>query len=90
MPPGNGLLLRFEADDIDAAIARAEALGAEVIMPHHRNPPNGDGVLVVFRPGDQFEVLARNDFGEGILATPALVDNRIYVRTEKNLYAFGE
>jgi hypothetical protein len=25
MPPGNGLLLWFEVDDIDAAIARAEA-----------------------------------------------------------------
>ena len=23
--------------------ARAEALGAEVIMPRHRNPPEGDG-----------------------------------------------
>ena len=43
MPPGNGLLLWFEVDDFDAAIARAEAMGAEVIMPRHRNPPDGDG-----------------------------------------------
>src|SRR3954452_13665324 len=43
LPPGNGLLLWFEVDDIDAAIARAEAMGAEVIMPRHRNPPGGDG-----------------------------------------------
>jgi len=43
LPPGNGLLLWFEVDDIDAAIARAEAMGAEVIMPRHRNPPDGDG-----------------------------------------------
>jgi catechol 2,3-dioxygenase-like lactoylglutathione lyase family enzyme len=43
MPPGNGLLLWFEVDDIDAAIARAEALGAEVFLPRHRNPPDGDG-----------------------------------------------
>ena len=42
-PPGNGLLLWFEIDDIDAAIARAEAMGVEVIMPRHRNPPDGDG-----------------------------------------------
>jgi outer membrane protein assembly factor BamB len=46
------------------------------------------GTLVVFKPGDRFEVLANNDFGEGILATPALVDDRIYVRTERHLYAF--
>ena len=30
-------------DDIDAAIAWAETMGAEVIMPRHRNPPDGDG-----------------------------------------------
>ena len=27
--------------------------------------------------------------GEKITATPALVDGMVYVRTEKNLYAFG-
>ena len=43
LPPGNGLLLWFEVDDFDAATARAEAMGAEVIMPRHRNPPDGDG-----------------------------------------------
>jgi catechol 2,3-dioxygenase-like lactoylglutathione lyase family enzyme len=40
-PPGNGLLLWFEVDDIDAAVARAGEMNAEVIMPRHRNPrPN--------------------------------------------------
>src|SRR5688572_7485436 len=39
LPPGNGLLLWFEVDDIDAAIARAESLRAKVILPRHRNPP---------------------------------------------------
>lgn len=48
------------------------------------------GVLVVFKPGDRFEVLAKNDLGEAILATPALVDNSIYVRTDKHLFAFKE
>ncbi len=32
----------------------------------------------------------KNNLGEPILATPALVDGKIYVRTEKNLYAFGD
>jgi outer membrane protein assembly factor BamB len=48
------------------------------------------GVLVVFKPGDRFQVLARNDLKEGIVATPALVDNKIYLRTFQALYAFGE
>mgnify|MGYP001126271802 CR=1 FL=1 len=42
-PPGNGLLLWFEVDDIDAAIIRAEALGAEILTPCQRNPPDGEG-----------------------------------------------
>jgi catechol 2,3-dioxygenase-like lactoylglutathione lyase family enzyme len=42
LPPGNGLLLWFEVDDFDAAVGRAQAMGAEVILPRHRNPP-GDG-----------------------------------------------
>ncbi len=42
-PYGNGVLLWFEVNDIDAAIARAAAMEAEVVMPRHRNPPDGDG-----------------------------------------------
>lgn len=42
-PYGNGVLLWFETDDIDAAAARAEELNAEFVMPRHRNPPDGDG-----------------------------------------------
>jgi len=34
-------------------------------------------------------VLARNELAEPILATPAIVDGKIYVRTLSNLYAFG-
>jgi outer membrane protein assembly factor BamB len=48
------------------------------------------GVVVVFKPGNRFEVLARNDLKERIVATPALVDNKIYLRTDRYLYAFGE
>jgi predicted enzyme related to lactoylglutathione lyase len=40
---GNGVLLWLEVDDFDAAAARAKELGAEVVMPRHRNPPKGDG-----------------------------------------------
>ena len=40
---GNGVLLWFELDDFDAAVARAENLNAEIVMPRHRNPPDGNG-----------------------------------------------
>jgi catechol 2,3-dioxygenase-like lactoylglutathione lyase family enzyme len=42
-PYGNGVPPWFEADDFDAAAARAAEIGAEVVMPTHRNPPDGDG-----------------------------------------------
>ncbi len=42
-PYGNGVLLWFEIEDFDAAIARAVELNAEVVLPRHRNPPDADG-----------------------------------------------
>lgn len=51
--------------------------------------PSQRGVVSVVKAGDTFEVLARNDLGETIQATPAIVGDRIYVRTASNLYAFG-
>lgn len=42
-PYGNGVLLWFEIDDFDAALARAKELKADIFMDKHRNPPEGDG-----------------------------------------------
>ena len=39
---GNGVLVWFEIDDFDAAVARAEEMQIEMIRPRHRNPPSGD------------------------------------------------
>jgi len=36
-PYGNGILLWFELDDFDAAVARADEMKAEVIKPRHRS-----------------------------------------------------
>src|SRR5262249_31112007 len=47
------------------------------------------GVITVVTAGDKFETVAHNDLGEPVLATPALVDGKVYVRTEGCLYAFG-
>ena len=41
-PYGNGLLLWFETEDFDAAMVRAAEMNAEIVMPRHRNPPEGD------------------------------------------------
>jgi len=48
------------------------------------------GVVTVIQVDDKLKVLARNNFRESIFATPAVVENRIYVRTAGHLYALGE
>jgi outer membrane protein assembly factor BamB len=50
---------------------------------------SAEGVVVVLDAGEELKVLARNQLDSPILATPALVDGKIYVRTEGHLYAFG-
>ena len=49
-----------------------------------------EGVVVVLDAGEQLKVLATNKLEGAILATPALADEHIYVRTENYLYAFGK
>ena len=47
------------------------------------------GTIVVFRAADTLDVLARNDLGESITATPAIAADTLYVRTARHLWAFG-
>jgi catechol 2,3-dioxygenase-like lactoylglutathione lyase family enzyme len=60
-PVGHGVLVWFEVDDFDEAVARARALGAQVVEEPHVNPaPNHremwlrdpDGYVVVFASPD--------------------------------------
>jgi outer membrane protein assembly factor BamB len=47
------------------------------------------GKVVVLRATGDWEVLAINQFGSGIYATPAVSRGQIYIRTENALYAIG-
>jgi outer membrane protein assembly factor BamB len=49
-----------------------------------------NGTVTVITAADQFAVLARAELGERIVATPAPVENALYVRTSKHLFAFRE
>lgn len=46
------------------------------------------GMLIIIDASDEFEILQSIDFEESIKASPAIVDNRLYVRTDGHLYAF--
>jgi outer membrane protein assembly factor BamB len=50
---------------------------------------NDDGDTFVLRAGPKFDLLQVNRLGETVLASPALVDGRWYVRTDRGLTAIG-
>jgi outer membrane protein assembly factor BamB len=75
-----------------------QRLGA--IGSYYASPVAADGRIyvaslpgklsVIKAGGDKPEILHQADFGERIFATPALVGDKVYLRTEKHLWAFDE
>jgi len=51
---------------------------------------NEDGLTSVIKTGAEFEVLAENDLGEYTLASPAVSDGHIFLRTTGFLYSIGK
>jgi hypothetical protein len=49
-----------------------------------------EGKVSVIRAGAQWEVLGVNELGDECLATPAIVEDRIYIRTRSALYCFAD
>ena len=49
-----------------------------------------DGTTLVLKKGTELEVLASNHIGETIDATPAIVDNQIFIRGEKHLFCISQ
>ena len=72
----------------------------EAIGNYYASPVAADGriylaslagkVTVVKAGGDKPEILHQADFGDRILATPALAGDAMYLRTQKRLYALGD
>ena len=50
---------------------------------------NTEGKGPGVKAGPEGQVLAVNEMGEEVHATPALVGGRIYLRTRSAVYAFG-
>jgi outer membrane protein assembly factor BamB len=47
-----------------------------------------NGIVTVLRAGTQWEVLRTIDMDEPVFATPAFVDDKMYLRTNRALYCF--
>jgi hypothetical protein len=52
--------------------------------------PSEDGEIYVVKAGPKYELLATNSMGELIMATPAISDGMIFVRTTRSLYCIAE
>ncbi|RLS42764.1 MAG: serine/threonine protein kinase [Planctomycetota bacterium] len=48
--------------------------------------PSENGKLIVLKDGPELEVLSVNDMNDAILATPAIADGALFIRTRKALY----
>ena len=60
------------------------AVGEHIVICAQR------GTAFVIRASDTLEILSRNELGEALSATPAVVENTLYLRGEKHLWAFGK
>lgn len=49
-----------------------------------------DGDVMVVKAGAKYEFLGTNPMGEVMMATPAVSDGMLFVRTKDNLYAIGD
>lgn len=47
------------------------------------------GVMNVVRPGEKFDLVAKNEIGERTFASPAVSEGRIFIRGEKHLFCIG-
>jgi len=91
-----GMMSSFEAKSGKAFYTqeRLDASGS-----YYASPVAADGKIyvaslpgkltVVKAGGEAPKILHQVDFGERIFATPALVEDKIYLRTQTQLYAFG-
>lgn len=51
---------------------------------------NSEGKMTVLQAGPQWEILALNDLADEAYATPAIVGNRLLVRTRNSLFSFAQ
>jgi outer membrane protein assembly factor BamB len=78
---------KYESERLGMAgeyYATPVAVGEHIVICAQR------GTAFVIRAGDALEILSRNELGEALSATPAVVENTLYLRGEKHLWAFGK
>ncbi len=61
-----------------------------ILADGHLFVPNERGVVYVLEAADKFQLVARNDLGDGGFASPVICGAQIFLRTKSRLYCIGE
>ena len=94
----------YMASDVGAVTAIDAATGTRIWQQRvdgifSASPVAGDGKIyfvsetgetIVLKAGRQPEVLARNDLGERLIASPAISNRQIFLRSDGQLFAIGK
>jgi outer membrane protein assembly factor BamB len=93
----------YSVSDRGVATCRVARTGEEVWVHDFRRPVTSspvlvdgkvyaacdDGTVYVFAVGPTFQLLARNTVGEPVTSTPAVANNRLYLRGHEHLFCIG-
>ncbi len=91
----NAILMTFDPET--GEMLRRERI-RDALGDYYASPVAGDGKIclvslegkvTVLRAGRDWDVLSVDDPGEQVIATPAIADSRVFVRTDKTLYCFA-
>jgi outer membrane protein assembly factor BamB len=94
----------YMASDVGAVTAIDAATGRRIWQQRvegifSASPVAGDGKIyfvsetgetIVLKSGRQPEVLARNDLGERLIASPAISNGQLFIRSDGQLFAIGK
>lgn len=69
---------------------RAKFYASPTIAGDRLYVPREDGVILVADISDGFKLLAENDMGERLIASPVPIGNRLLIRGEEHLYCIGK
>ncbi len=72
-----------------ARLGRGAFTGSPVASDGRMFFPNEDGSVYVVEAGSKYKQLAVNDMKEVLMATPAIANQTLYIRTRTHLFAIG-
>jgi outer membrane protein assembly factor BamB len=69
---------------------RGQFTASPVLIQDRVYAPAEDGKVYVFAAATTFKLLAANRLGEPVMASPAVADNRLFIRGKQHLFCIGK